>query len=190
MLNSFLSGVRIIPAAMLIALAVVAGAAAQNSRTTGLQITGDKPVQIEGDELEVLEDKGIAVFSGNVRVAQDDTVLRTGKLTIHYAGNAGEGGSITSGASQIEKLEATGGVNIQSGTQVATGETGVFDMKTQVLVLSGKRVTLSEGGNVATGCKLTVAMQSGRATLQGCGDSGSRPTILLQPKSLQEKQDN
>ena len=83
----------------------------------------------------------------------------------------------------IERLEATGGVNIQSGNQVATGDSGVFEMKSQMLVLSGKRVTLSEDGNVATGCKLTVAMQSGRATLEGCGDTGSRPTILLQPKS-------
>ncbi|GAB4360392.1 MAG: LptA/OstA family protein [Oricola sp.] len=189
MLKSLLSGARFTPAAMLVVLVMAAGASAQTSRTTGLQITGDKPVQIEGDELEVLEDKGIAVFSGNVRVAQEETVLRTGKLTIHYAGGGAEGGSITSGASRIEKLEATGGVNIQSGKQVATGDIGVFDMKTQVLVLSGKRVTLSEGGNVATGCKLTVAMETGRATLQGCGDSGSRPTILLQPRSLQDKQD-
>jgi lipopolysaccharide export system protein LptA len=44
-------------------------------------------------------------------------------------------------------------------------------------------VTLSQDGNVATGCKLTVAMQTGRATLHGCGDAGSRPTILLQPRS-------
>jgi lipopolysaccharide export system protein LptA len=57
-------------------------------------------------------------------------------------------------------------------------------MGTEVLVLTGKRVTLSDGGNVATGCKLTVAMQSGRAKLTGCGDSGSRPTILLQPQSV------
>jgi lipopolysaccharide export system protein LptA len=156
----------------------------QSSSATGLRIDSSRPVQIEGDKLEVLEDQGRAVFSGNVRVAQDDTVLRTGRLVIHYAAGA-SGGSLTAGGSQIEKLEASGGVNIQSGTQVATGDSGVFDMASQVLVLSGKQVTLSDSGNVATGCKLTVAMQSGRATLQGCGDAGSRPTILLQPRSLQ-----
>ncbi|QKV19553.1 LptA/OstA family protein [Oricola thermophila] len=179
--------VRLVGIVAMLAAITVPIAQAQTSRTTGLQISGDRPVQIEGDKLEVLEDKGIAVFTGNVRVAQDATVLRTGKLVIHYAGNAGGGGSITSDASRIERLEATGGVNIRSETQVATGDTGVFDMETQVLVLTGDKVTLSEGGNVATGCKLTVAMQSGRATLQGCGSSGSRPTILLQPRSLQDE---
>ncbi|MCI5077903.1 LptA/OstA family protein [Oricola sp.] len=168
--------------AALMALLVVGGPALAQNRTTGLRLDSNRPVQIEGDQLEVLEDQGKAVFNGNVRVAQDKTVLRTGRLVIHYA-SGGSGGSITSSASKIEKLEATGGVNIQNGTQVATGDTGVFDMRTEVLVLSGKRVTLSEGGNVATGCKLTVSMKDGRAKLQGCGDSGSRPTILLQPQS-------
>lgn len=168
----------------LLALALWAGqAVAQSDRSTGLRLDNDQPVQIEGDTLEVLEDLGRAVFSGNVRVSQGDTVLRTGRLVIHYASAGSGSGSITAGGSKIEKLEASGGVNIQSGEQVATGDTGVFNMLTEVLVLSGRQVTLSEGGNVATGCKLTVAMQSGRAKLSGCGDGGSRPTILLQPQS-------
>ncbi|MFZ2100576.1 MAG: LptA/OstA family protein [Oricola sp.] len=168
--------------ALIAAMGVSGTALAQADRATGLQLTGDKPVEIEGDQLEVMEDKSMAVFSGNVRIVQGETIMRTGKLTIHYLGSA-TNASITSGASQIDRLEATGGVNIQSGTQVATGDTGIFNMKSEVLVLSGKRVTLSEDGNVATGCKLTVAMQTGRAKLEGCGDTGSRPTILLQPRS-------
>ena len=186
MWKSLKSGIVAFPAAM-VAIALIfvpASASAQTSRATGLQLSGDKPVQIEGDQLEVREDQSMAVFTGNVRVSQGETVMRTGKLVIRYA--AGEsGGSLTSGASKIERLEATGGVNIQSGAQVATGDSGIFNMQTEVLVLSGKRVTLSEGGNVATGCKLTVAMRTGRATLQGCGDAASRPTILLQPRSVQ-----
>lgn len=165
----------------LLVLASVGDTIAQDA-ATGLRIDSDKPVQVEGDTLEVLDDQNMAVFSGNVRVSQDATVLRTGKLVIHYAG--GSDGSIAAGGSKIEKLNATGGVNIQSGTQVATGDAATFDMGTEVLVLTGKRVTLSDGGNVATGCKLTVAMQSGRAKLTGCGDAGSRPTILLQPQSV------
>ena len=186
MWKSLISGDAAIPAA-LAAIALVfaaSSASAQTSRATGLQLSGDQPVQIEGDQLEVREDESMAVFSGNVRVSQGETVMRTGKLVIRYASGE-DGGSLTSGESKIERLEATGGVNIQSGTQVATGDTGVFNMRTEVLVLSGKRVTLSEAGNVATGCKLTVAMQTGRATLQGCGDAASRPTILLQPRSTQ-----
>lgn len=157
------------------------GALAQSDRATGLQLSGDQPVQIEGDQLDVLEEQGTAIFTGNVRVVQGPTILRTGKLVIRYA-TGGESASITSGESQIERLEASGGVNVRSERQVATGDTGVFDMRSEVLVLSGRSVTLSEDGNVATGCKLTIAMKTGRAKLEGCG-GGSRPTILLQPRS-------
>lgn len=144
-------------------------------------LSGDEPVQVDGDRLEVLEDEGMAVFEGNVRVVQGDTVLRTGKLVIRYA--RGGDGSLATGGGQIDRLEASGGVNIQTATQVATGETGTYDMASEVLILSGKRVTLSEDGNVATGCLLTVDMRANRSRLEGCRDQGSRPTILIQPQS-------
>lgn len=144
-------------------------------------LSGDEPVQVDGDRLEVLEDEGIAVFEGNVRVVQGDTVLRTGRLVIRYA--RGGDGSLATGGAQIDRLEASGGVNIQTATQVATGETGTYDMASEVLTLSGKRVTLSEDGNVATGCLLTVDMRANRSRLEGCRDQQSRPTILIQPQN-------
>lgn len=147
---------------------------------SSLALSSDKPVQIDGDRLEIFENEGKAIFSGAVSVVQDDTILRTSELTIFYV-KGGEG-SIATGAADIDRLVATGGVNIQSGKQVATGETGTYDMQTETFVLSGKRVTLSEDGNVATGCKLTVTQATGRAKLEGCGGT-SRPTVLIQPKN-------
>ena len=148
---------------------------------SGMSLTADQPVQVDGDRLEVREDQGLAIFEGNVRVVQGETVLRTGKLVIHYARNPD--GSPATGGTQIDRLEVSNGVNIQSGRQVATGETGTYDMASETMVLSGKRVTLSEDGNVATGCKLTVNMRTSRARLEGCGSGGSRPTILINPQN-------
>lgn len=136
-------------ALLMIVVATVAMAAPANAQVGGgdFSLSGDEPVQVDGDRLEVLEDEGIAVFEGNVRVVQGETVLRTGKLVIHYARGGGE--SMATGGAQIDRLEASGGVNIQTATQVATGENGSYDMGTEVLTLSGERVTLSEDGNVA-----------------------------------------
>ena len=58
---------------------------------------------------------------------------------------------------------------MKSDDQVATGDNGTFDMKTEMLVLSGKEVVLSEGTNVLVGCKLTVEMKTGQANVEGCG---------------------
>ena len=151
--------------------------------SSGLALSANKPVQINGDTFEILEDQGLAIFSGAVVVVQDDTVLRTSKLTIYYdQSGANADASIASGGVDIARLVASGGVNIQSGQQTATGDTGTYDMKSEILVLSGERVTLSENGNVATGCKLTVTTANNRAKLEGCG-AATRPTILIQPRN-------
>ena len=89
-------------------------------------------------------------------------------------------GSATTGSANIDRLEVDGKVYVKSETQVATGDKGTFDMKTEILTLSGKEVVLSEGSNVLTGCKLTVDMKSGLAQVEGCG---GRVKGLFQPGS-------
>jgi lipopolysaccharide export system protein LptA len=160
----------------------VADAQTQQGRMTGLQIAGDEPIQIESDRLEVRDNENLAVFSGNVTVVQGEMVMRSGTMKVHYAGNAGAGGP---GSTDIERLEVSGGVHLRSEEQVATGEEGYFDMRTEVMVLTGDEVVLTEGDNVIIGCKLTVQMGSGRAELEGCpGESGTgRVRMLLQPGS-------
>jgi lipopolysaccharide export system protein LptA len=169
---------RVLCAAFLTACFSVSGFAAEN--ITGLKLSGKGPVQIESDKLEVREKENIAVFTGNVAVVQDKTLLKAGKLIVYYAD---DGGSATTGSATIDRLEATGKVYMKSENQVATGDVGTFDMKSEVLVLSGKQVVLTEGENIATGCKLTVQMNSGQAKLDGCG----RVSMVVSPKSAPKK---
>lgn len=157
-------------------------AAAQNGgeQAEGLKLSGDKPIQIESDKLEVKEEKGTAVFTGNVAVRQGDSLIRSGRMTVYY----GEGGTLTSGTSNIERIEMDGKVYMRSRDQVATGDHGTYDMKSNVFVLTGDKVVLSQGDNVAEGCKLTANTATGQARLDGCGKSGSgRVRTLLQPKT-------
>jgi lipopolysaccharide export system protein LptA len=67
---------------------------------------------------------------------------------------------------------------VKSDNQVATGDNGTFDMKSEILVLSGKQVVLSEGTNILKGCKLTFDMKTGLANVEACG---GRVTALIQP---------
>ena len=78
---------------------------------------------------------------------------------------------------------------MKADTQVATGDRGTFDMKTEVLTLSGKEVVLSDGPNVLVGCKLTVQMKNGLANVEGCGgDKSGRVRVLMQPGSQKQSQ--
>ena len=119
-------------------------------------MSGDQPIQIESDKLEVRENgkprdlqrqchrrAGTDLAEGR----QADGLLRQGWRRL--------GGDRQRSA--IDRLQVDDKVYVKSDNQVATGDSGTFDMKTEVLVLSGKEVVLSEGNNVLVGCKLTVA---------------------------------
>jgi lipopolysaccharide export system protein LptA len=168
--------------ATLIAMALAAhGTAAQDSRATRMKLDGNQPISIDAQNLEVRESESIAVFSGNVDVVQGDTTLKTGKLVVHYARG---GGSVATGTAAIEKLEMSGKVIMRSATQTATGDAATFVMATETFRLTGAKVVLSEGGNVAVGCELTVRMSTGQASLKPC-KGGGRVQILINPKSGQ-----
>lgn len=165
------------------------GAYAQDSqsRLSGLKLSGDQPIQIESDKLEVREAENLAIFTGNVSVTQGPTMLKSGKMTVYYVKDGK--GSAATGSAGIDRLEVDDKVYVKSDKQVATGDRGTFDMKTEVLVLSGNEVVLSEGDNVLVGCKLTVQMKSGLAQVDGCskGTKGNGRVMMSITPGSQKK---
>ncbi|CAM5472519.1 lipopolysaccharide export system protein LptA [Aquamicrobium terrae] len=184
-------------AAAAVLMAGGAGAAlAQSGGATSvsnLKLSNDKPIQIESDKLEVRQNENLAIFSGNVSVVQGPTLLKAGTMKVYYtkppkdapAQPAAAGGNAEAGipgSGNIDHIEVDDKVYIKSDTQVATGDRGTFDMKSQVLVLSGDKVVLSDGTNVLVGCKLTVQTQSGLAQVDSCG-KGGRVMMSITPDS-------
>lgn len=162
-------------------LATAAFAQSTTSNMQGVKLSGDQPIAIESDQLEIRDQERKAYFTGNVKVVQGTTTLQAGKMTVNYKG---EGSSLTSGDANIEKIFVDNNVYLTSETQKATADHGEFDMAAQTFILTGKQVVLSEGTNVFTGCKLTVLMNTGQAKLESCGGP---VRIMLDPKS-QKKQ--
>lgn len=168
------------PAAIALFACCIAGSAlaqTTTSKMSGMTLSNDKPIQIESDQLEIQDTEKKAYFTGNVKVVQGTTTMRAGKMTVLYLG---EGASVSSGDTQIDKIFLKDTVHLTSGEQNATAEEGVFEMASQTFVLTGKQVVLSDGPNVFKGCKLTVLMNTGEAKLDACG---GRVQILLDPKS-------
>ncbi|MHC5306230.1 LptA/OstA family protein [Bartonella sp. LJL80] len=175
-----------------LALTSLHGVSAMAQQTNfGVNLSGGKePVELNADDLEMRDKDGVAIFTGNVSVVQGDRILRTSKLIVHYAkapdaaggdaqakpAGASAGGLGTTG---VEKMEASGKVYIKTATQVATGDQGVFDGKSNVMVLTGSRVILTDGDNVATGCKLTAHMDTGKAFLESCKSSGKKGRVSI-----------
>jgi lipopolysaccharide export system protein LptA len=168
---------------------VVAGDAVAQSAVTGVpnamqgfSQNRDQPIQIEAASLEMRDKKKEATFSGNVKVVQGDTTMTSRTLVVFYESassgaapaasppanskNSAKSAPIQSatpgpgGSSSIKRLEARGNVVVTQKDQVVTGETAVFDTRTNLVTMLGG-VVLTQGKNVLRGDRLLVDMTTG-----------------------------
>jgi lipopolysaccharide export system protein LptA len=155
----------------------------------GFSQNRDQPVHIEAATLEVRDKQKQATFSGDVRVKQGDTGLRCKSLVVFYeqSGEPADGSKTLqaaspgpSGEQRIKRLEARGSVVVTQKDQTATGELGIFDMKTNTVTLTGNPVVMTQGQNVLRGGKLVVDLTSGVSRIEA-GKSGQGVQMLVQP---------
>ena len=154
----------------------------------GFSQNRDQPVQIEAATLEVRDKEKQATFSGDVKVTQGDTRLRSKSLVVFYeqGGEAGTGSSMKAatpgpgGQQKIRKLEARGGVVVTQKDQTATGEFGLFDMKTNTVTLTGN-VVMTQGQNVLRGDRLVVDLTSGVSRVESGKNGQGRVQGLFLP---------
>lgn len=180
-------------AALLLAalLAAPCGAGAQGFALG----SGDEPVEVESDRLEVFDKDSTAVFTGNVVLIQGDLLLRTQKLTVYYVqdkkaaqpaqgADSASAGSTMSGT-EVERMLAEGKVYLDQGGQIITGDRGEFDVAAGQMVVTGNEVVLTDGGTVVVGCRFTSNSKSGQSKVDSCPNSTSagRVKMLLQPGS-------
>ena len=132
------------------------------------------PIDLSADRLEVQDRADRAIFAGNVHVKQDELTLNTTRLTVAYSG-----GSQTSGGVQIRRLDAAGGVTVQSPSETAKGDFGIYDLDKKLITLIGS-VQLNRGDNQLNGSRLVIDLDSGRAVIDGgppgVNSSGGRVT--------------
>lgn len=122
-----------------------------------------------------------ATFSGDVKVVQGDTTMKSKTLVVYYDGNSqaapasnGKASPKTpikaaqpgpGGSSAIRRLEARGNVVVTQKDQVVTGKTAVFDTKTNLVTMLGG-VVLTQGKNVLRGDRLVVDMTTGTSRVE------------------------
>ncbi|MDI3562871.1 LptA/OstA family protein [Bradyrhizobium sp. Arg816] len=195
----------ILGAAALVAVALVATGAAVAQSTMqgvpnamqGFSQNRDQPIQIEAASLEMRDKKKEATFSGNVKVIQGDTTMTSKTLVVFYDSGGGDKPATPQpapakgakaapmqsaqpgpgGSSSIKRLEARGNVVVTQKDQVVTGETAVFDTKTNLITMLGG-VVLTQCKNVLRGDRLAVDMTTGVSRVES--DSGRVQALLPQ----------
>ena len=152
----------------------------------------DQPIQIDAATLEVRDKEKMATFAGDVQVVQGDTTIKCQKLVVFYgpepgaAANASQAkrqqqqpqqpqaqqqqppqqqqqaGTMPTRQQDIRRIEALGGVTVISKDQTASGDRGVYDLKTKTITLV-HNVTVAQGKNVLHGERVVVDTVSGNA---------------------------
>lgn len=139
-------------------LAVTSPAFAQGSQVTFGTIQQDTsaPVEVSADELAVDQKTSAATFTGNVVISQGDMRLSAAKVLVIYRQDQ----------QGIQRLEATGGVTLVSGTDAAESQRANYNIDEGVIVMTGD-VLLSQGLSALMAESMTLNLDDGTARMQG-----------------------
>ena len=152
------------------ALAVAALAMAPQARAQdfgaafgGFDTGSEDPIQIEADRLEVRDPEKLAVYTGNVKVRQGETVMESPELKVFYQQGGPEPGAP---GSQVTRIEAGPNVLVSSAKQTASGNQAVLDMAQEVITITGN-VILTQGENIVRGERLVVNLKTKQGRMEG-----------------------
>ena len=201
--NGSTRGSALAAGALVLGFAMMAAVHAQSTMQgvpnamQGFSQNRDQPIQIEAASLEMRDKKKEATFAGNVKVVQGDTTMTSKTLVVFYEGGGqaapaappakGAKDSVKApmqsatpgpgGSSSIKRLEARGNVVVTQKDQVVTGETAIFDTKTNLITMVGG-VVLTQCQNVLRGDRLMVDMTTGVSRVES--DSGKVQGLFIQ----------
>ncbi len=114
----------------------------------------DEPIAVNADSFSADLQGETGTYSGNVLVVQGAIRLRADEVIV-----AAPDGRAT-------RMEARGGIVIESPSGTATGSLAIYDISTQTVRLTGN-VVLTNDANVMRGNVLEIRIADGRATLSG-----------------------
>jgi lipopolysaccharide export system protein LptA len=152
---------RIVPLAAL-AFLVAAPAAGQDAVSALKGHNSNAPVDVAADRIELQDRADRALLTGNVNVRQAELTLTAQRLTVAYT---------RAGGTQIQRLDAAGGVTVTSPSETARSRFAIYDLNRRLITMLGG-VVLTRGGNEVRGARLVIDLDSGRATVDGSAVGG------------------
>lgn len=119
------------------------------------------PVSFSADRIEVQDRADRVVISGSVQVNQAGMQVNAPRMTIAYT---------QAGGTQVNRIDATGGVTVRRADQTARGSVAIYDLDRKLITMVGN-VQLTQGTNRLNGGRLLIDLNTGRATVDGSGGS-------------------
>lgn len=115
------------------------------------------PVNYAADRIELQDRQDRVVLSGNVDITQDDLRMRAARTTVEYS---------NAGSLKIQRITATGGVQITRGGEAAHGNVAIYDFNRRIITMAGN-VGLRRGSDTLNGQRLVIDLDTGVASVDG-----------------------
>lgn len=114
------------------------------------------PVEVTADNLDVNQNDGTAVFTGNVLIGQGEMRLSAPRVLVVYKKDR----------TGVQALQASGGVTLVSGEDAAEAQKADYNVETGMIELQGD-VLLVQGVNALSGDRMSVDTRAGTARVTG-----------------------
>ncbi len=152
----------------LLALGLPLAAAVSMPAAAQTRHDSSAPIDFASDHIELQDRANRVLLTGNVRITQAEMTLTAARMTVTYTGE------IQQGSPQVSRLDAAGGVTVSRPDQTARSQFAVYDLNRRVITMIGG-VTLNQGLNTVSGGRLSIDLDTGRATIDGSGVGGGVP---------------
>jgi lipopolysaccharide export system protein LptA len=123
----------------------------------------DAAVDWSAERIEVQDQQGKAILTGNVVARQAELTLTAARVVAAYSKRP---------ATHVDRLDASGGVVVRGPGETAKGAFGIYDLNQKIITLVGG-VTLTRCDATVSGARLVYDLGSGRAVVDGGGAQGS-----------------
>ncbi|WP_375260744.1 lipopolysaccharide transport periplasmic protein LptA [Palleronia sp.] len=145
---------------LILALILVAGAAsAQDSMINfgGFQQNSGEPIEVVSNQLDVDQEAGTAVFTGEVTATQGELSLTGERVEVFYT---------TGEDRRIRRLYATGGVTLVTSEEAAEAEEADYEVIDGTILMVGD-VLVTQGESAIAGERMTIDMDTGTGRVEG-----------------------
>jgi lipopolysaccharide export system protein LptA len=126
----------------------------------------DAPVNYAADRIELQDRQNRVVLSGDVRIDQAGLTLTAARTLVDYT---------DTGSLRIQRIMATGGVNVSRGNERARGNVAVYDFNRRIITMAGD-VRLNRGSDTLNGGRLVIDLRSGVSSVDGRASGSSSVT--------------
>jgi len=124
-------------------------------------------IQIRSDSLVADNQSKVAEFIGNVTASQGGTVIESDRLKVYYGSGGQPSADPETLAAQVEKIVASGNVRIRFENRLAVAQEAVYNIRSQVFILSGEGTRVSSGSSYIVGEKITLRRKDGQVVVIG-----------------------